>query len=129
MKSEFRKRLEKGFSDNMQETNDSKKADTTDAYASPGTARNVCFLTNNGVAKSLNYSFLVSIEYNPEEGMIILVFTSDTVTIKGTDLESTFWAFMDHIPRKVSCFEQRYQSILDDHSNFSISEISIVGNT
>lgn len=122
MKSDFRKKLEKMFDQNMDDNK--PDAENDDAYGTQTTVRNVCFIPKEGNAVFLNYTYLVSGEYDGDNGIIILGFTTHTVTIEGHGLESTYFAFMEQIPRKVAVTEERYREILDDF-DFSIRKIQV----
>ena len=122
MKSDFRKKLEEMFNKNMEDETQAEEKD--DAYRTITTVRNVCFIPKDGNAIFLNYAYLISGEYDGDSGIITLSFTTHTVTIKGYGLESTYYAFMEHIPRKLSLTNERYREILEE-DNFMIQEINI----
>lgn len=77
-------------------------------YHSGGGARNVCFILLDGRRLFLNYAYLVSGEYNPDESMILLAFTTHTVLLKGVRLEKLYEQFMQQLNRIVLCIEERY---------------------
>lgn len=122
MKSDFRKKLEKMFDKNVNENQTETTID--DAYSTQTTTRNICFIPKEGEIIFLNYAYLISGEYDGDSGIITLSFTTHTVTIKGYGLESTYYAFMEHIPRKLSLTNERYREILEE-DNFMIQEINI----
>jgi hypothetical protein len=122
MRSDLRKTLVEMFDKNMDEETSGQHKD--DAYRTLTNTRNVCFIPRQGNAVFLNYAFLVSGEYDGDNSAIILLFTTHTVTIKGHNLGTTFWAFMEHIPRKLTVSEDRYRDIATD-SDFEISDITI----
>ena len=79
-------------------------------YQSLGHARNVCFVWSNEKRLFLNYAYLVSGEFNPneEKNLITLTFSSHTVSLHGYNLETLFTALMEHLPRFVLEIETRY---------------------
>jgi hypothetical protein len=80
-------------------------------YANAGHVRNICFLLADGSSIFLNYAYLVSCAYHPAQGLIILKFTSDTVSINGSGLEPLFDALFNHIPKRVEVMIERYASL------------------
>lgn len=79
-------------------------------YQSSGHARNVCFVWSNEKRLFLNYAFLVSGEFNPneEKNLITLTFSSHTVSLYGYNLETLFTALMEHLPRIIFEVDSRY---------------------
>ena len=96
-------------------------------YESNSNVRNICFIWPDNSKRFINYAYLISGEYLPEDSTIILTFTSHVVQIKGSHLESLFDDFQTHLPRNVVCLGERYQHLADD-SNPSIKEITIISN-
>ncbi len=86
--------------------------------------RNVCFAQADGKMLFLNYGYLVSCEYLPYESSIILNFTSHAITLKGTKLESLYQEFFNHIPKIVSCVDERYNEV--EKKSYFIDEIQIL---
>lgn len=73
--------------------------------------RNVCFVLLDGKQIFLNYNYLVSGEYLPEENKITLQFTTSTITLQGYNLEKLFQGFMQHSPKTVAVTDERYSAI------------------
>lgn len=73
--------------------------------------RNVCFVLLDGKQRFLNYNYLVSGEYLPEENKITLQFTTSTITLQGYNLEKLFQGFMQHSPKTVAVTDERYNGI------------------
>jgi len=107
----------------MRENNPAKQQQT---YAGESNVRNVCFVQADGKMLFLNYGYLVSGEYLPDESAIILHFTSHRITLKGIKLETLYNEFFSHIPRYMSATEERYGEL--EKSAYSINEIQIIEN-
>jgi hypothetical protein len=88
--------------------NDQKKSEAETKHKSESYARNVCFVHLNGKMLFLNYGYLVSADYDPEDNSITLNFTSHTIILRGSKLDSMYLEFFHHIPKVVSCLEERY---------------------
>lgn len=86
---------------------------TGENYAAIGHARNICFVLADGRKLFLNYSYLVSGEYTPAEGKIVLTFTSHAVSLRGILLETLFDAVMSHIPRIIAWKDARYNAVAE----------------
>lgn len=113
MSQEFRLRF-----DQMRENNPHTQpvggdipAAISDTYFEPGHSRNICFCWSNGQKLFLNYSYLVSGEYMPEQGAIILQFTSHHVVVTGSGLESLYVLFMHQMAKLVVVSDLRYESL------------------
>lgn len=90
---------------------DSTKQDENELfYQSSGHARNVCFVWSNEKKLFLNYAYLVSGEFNPneEKNLITLTFSSHIVSLHGFNLENLFTALMEHLPRIIIEVDSRY---------------------
>ena len=72
----------------------------------------------------LNYSYLVSGEYSPEENSIILTFTSHSFILKGVNLKGLFYDVMHQVSRQIICTDVRYNLIGTDQK-FVVNEIII----
>jgi hypothetical protein len=96
--------------DQLKEGDPTKDAQDN-SYVRESNARNVCFVLSEGKMKAMNYSYLVSIEYDETKGEIVLSFTSDIVTLAGVHLKELFFEFMEHRPRIVEAKEERYNSL------------------
>jgi hypothetical protein len=82
-------------------------------YPVPSHARNLCLAWSDGSRLFLNYSYLVTGQFLPDEGSIILTFTTHKIVIKGLRLETLFMELMDQLPRVISCSEERYAALAD----------------
>ena len=98
-----------------------------DSYTIHGNTRNVCFVSLDGNRMFLNYSYLVSGEYVPEDNIIVLGFTSHTLTLKGIHLEPLFYEFMQHLPRQILCVDDRYNVVSEKDSPI-VNEIGVKKN-
>lgn len=99
----------------------------TDAnYQTPGHARNVCFVWSNGKRLFLNYAYLISGEFNPneEKNQIVLNFSSHKVLLSGYNLEPLYSSLLDHLPRLISEMDSRY-AFSKEYSEGVILKISV----
>jgi hypothetical protein len=110
------------FKFNQMRENDPTQEQQT--YAGESHVRNVCFFQPDGKAVFLNYGYLTSAQYDPTESCITLFFTSHTVILKGANLETLFQEFFSHIPKSITCTDERYNEI-EKHS-YIINEMHIV---
>lgn len=106
--------------DEMRENNPAKQQLT---YAGESNVRNVCFVQKDGKMTFLNYGYLVSGDYLPDESAIVLHFTSHSITLKGTKLETLYQDFFSHVPRYIVCTDERYNEV--EKSAFFINDIQI----
>jgi hypothetical protein len=113
MSQSFKFRYEEMRENNPGESNSNGSQDSESEmlYPSGGNVRNVCFVLLDGSRVFLNYAYLVSGEYNPEENTITLAFTTHSVTLKGIRLETLFEQFMHQLNKVVACVDERYNSI------------------
>ncbi len=80
-------------------------------YPSGGGVRNVCFVLLDGKRLFLNYAYLVSGEYNPDESLILLAFTTHGILLKGIRLQTLYEQFMQQLNRVVACVDERYNHL------------------
>jgi len=97
---------------------------TGDNYNSGSHTRNICFVLADGNRLFLNYGYLVSGEYLPEDRKIVLSFTSHTITLAGIYFEKLFYDLMQGLPRQLVCMDARYNSA-DEKKNPVVNEIII----
>lgn len=88
-------------------------------------ARNICFVLADGNRMFLNYGYLVSGEYLPEDNKIILSFTSHTVTLAGIYLEKLFYDLMQGLPRQLVCTDARYNPA-DEQKKPIVNDIQVM---
>ncbi len=93
----------------------------------PGSVRNLCLKEISGKQTFLNYAYLMSGEFSPDENSIFLYFTTHTVELKGNNLEKLFDSLNLHEPRKIECLDKRYITIKSETEIF-ITEILISNN-
>jgi len=103
------------------------EAKPVETFAAPSLVRNICFIWPDGKKKFLNYAYLISGEYLPEESAISLIFTSDTITIKGFKLEGLFDDLIQHLPSFISCSDPRYNETLAE-PEIIINDIAVTKN-
>lgn len=94
--------------DQMRENHLEKKDET---YSGESHVRNICFEQTDGKIIFLNYAYLVSGEYVPDENTIVLYFTSHTVTLKGVGLAALYQDFFTHTTKHITCSDERYNGI------------------
>ncbi|HVW96124.1 MAG TPA: hypothetical protein VHA56_09170 [Mucilaginibacter sp.] len=94
-------------------------------FATPGHVRNLCFVWPDGRMKFFNYAYLVSGEYSLDESSIILIFTTETIFIKGFALNKLFQDLLNHVAKQIVCDSKRYSAIHNDEG-FAIYEITVV---
>lgn len=92
-----------------------------DEYSTPSHTRNVCFVWLDGRMKFLNYAYLVSTDYLPDEGIISLTFTSEAIVLKGIRLQSLFEKLLFHLPLRIMCQDERYNQLKPD--SYCVNEI------
>ena len=93
-------------------------------YTEESHARNICFVWHNNNRIFMNYSFLVSGEYSPDTNTIILTFTTHIFILKGVNLESLFYDFMDQLSKQIVCKDVRY-NLIGESERFSVNEIQM----
>ncbi len=93
-------------------------------YNEESHVRNICFVWLDGRRKFLNYSYLVSGEYSPDDSSITLAFTTEVFVLKGVNLESLFYEIMNNLAKQITCIDVRYNVIGEDQK-FVVNEIKI----
>ncbi len=104
--------------------NDPSQKEEDKNYFAPSSTRNVCFVQTDGKMLFLNYGYLISGEYLPNESLITLYFTSHTIILKGAKLESLYQDFFNHVPRLVICLDERYEEI-SENNTYTIHKIEV----
>lgn len=122
-----------GFNLKYNQMKDSNPADSSDpaldqSFESQGHARNICFIQSDSHCQFLNYAYLVSGEFLPQDNTIILSFTSHTVILKGIHLKALFTDLQFHIPRQIACTDSRYNTLSEKESSI-VNEIQIIKST
>jgi len=97
-------------------------------YEIEGLARNVCFIDTTGKHLFLNYAYLVSGEFSPDENIIALLFTTHSVLVKGHNLRSLFIELFNHLPKQIRSMDKRYIATGNQGDVF-VSEIKITKNS
>lgn len=119
MSQSFRERFNQSISNDMtgnEQENAKVRANAPDIefYEHYSGIRNVCFTQLDGSRIFLNYNYLVSGEYNPEQSQIVLGFTTHQITLKGVNLEKLFEGLMFHSVKNVGTRDQRYNHLVGD---------------
>lgn len=96
-------------------------------FDSASQTRNLCLVWTDGRKKFFNYAYLISGEYQPEDGSIVLVFTSHTIVIRGFGLEELFGKLVQHLPYQITCSDPRYNETIET-SQLIINEITVSKN-
>lgn len=94
-------------------------------FESAGHVRNLCLTWPDGKRKFMNYAYLVTGEYSPEDGRILLVFTSETIVLVGIRLNLLFNDLLSHLPLDIMMIEQRYSSTVNNNE-FAVHQIEVV---
>ena len=94
-------------------------------YDQPGHMRNVCFGWPDGRRVFISYAYLISGELtiNGEMNQIVLMFTSETVTIKGYNLTALHEALMEQRALYIIEEECRYLETQSKPKKANASEI------
>ncbi len=116
--------------DQMRESNPAKQDAGTGSpskaydefYPEAGNTRNLCFVWRDGRRTFINYSYLISAEYLPDESCIVLTFTSQTLVLKGVNLEPLFYELMHQSVRQITCTDERY-NVVSEEGRFAVNEI------
>lgn len=93
-------------------------------YDTVGQVRNICFVELSGKQTFLNYAYLASAEFTPEENKIVLFFTSHTIILKGSGMEELFEDLKTYNLKLIKCLDKRYEET-SPKSKASVTEISI----
>ena len=94
------------------------------SYGSEGYVRNICFVLPDGNRMFLNYAYLVSGEYLPEQSRIVLSWTTHVVSLAGIHLEPLFYELMQYIPRQIICQDERYNAAAEKNKSI-VNEMTI----
>jgi hypothetical protein len=112
--------------DEYKENDPSQPIDTSqDKYPASIYARDVCFVLADGKMLAISYNYLVSKECSVEGNQIVLLFTTHTVTLKGSKLKSLMSELMSQIPRFIRCENERYAE-LKESDDAVVTEIIVV---
>jgi hypothetical protein len=87
--------------------------------------RNLRFVWPDGQQKFLNYAYLVSGEFLPDQSSIHLIFTSEVIVIEGIRLVQLFDDLLEHKPKQIICINDRYTA-LQDESHPVVTKISVL---
>ncbi len=85
-------------------------------HDSDAAMRKVTFAASDGTMLFLNYAYLVSGTYAPEEDAITLNFTTHVVTLKGHRLAGLFDSLTTQAPRQIAAVEERYAATIETES-------------
>ncbi len=119
MSQSFRERFNQPMSNDItgnEQENAKVRANAPDIefYDQYSGIRNVCFTHLDGSRIFLNYNYLVSGEYNPEQSQIVLGFTTHQITLKGVNLEKLFEELMFHSVKVIGTRDQRYNHLVGE---------------
>ena len=82
-------------------------------FKNSSNVRNLSLVLANGKMMFLNYAYLVSGEYNPDKSTIHLFFTTHYIELKGHALEGLYLELLQHLPRQITCSDERYNEVSD----------------
>lgn len=91
-----------------------------DQYPSGGNVRNLAFFWPDGKMQFFNYSYLITCTYTPEQGNILLEFSTHQVELKGQKLEQIFNEIMVQSIKVIRCGDKRYQANTDQTKPYII---------
>lgn len=98
--------------------NDPTKKETGEemkqSFPSQSHARNLCIIWEDGKRMFLNYAYLISGELLPDDSMLILTFTTHTVQLKGSRLETLYEEFTGHLIKQIACTDERYNATVEN---------------
>lgn len=92
----------------------SESQNNIDKYRKASRVRNICFAQLNGQSLFLNYAYLISGEYFPNESAIHLVFSTHRVILEGSNLKGLYEDLMMHLLRQITVQDKRYLAMLND---------------
>jgi hypothetical protein len=119
----FRRMLDNDPASHNANTQKSEPEESS-SFPTGSNVRNVCFAWPDGRKLFLNYSYLVSGEYIPDQAAIVLAFTTHTISLKGVMLESLFDDLLAYIPKVISCTDARYNALAGE-KEIVVNEICV----
>ena len=126
MNREFKLRYDQMREGDPSKTEETAQPNTDNGlYHAPGQARNLCLVWPDGKRFFLNYAYLIAGELNldGEKNVIILHFSSHTVTLSGYGLEALFRELLDHLPRIIFSIDERYVT----ENDLGSKEMTVIG--
>lgn len=109
---------------NYSKSQEDNQMQDDEKYPGASNVRNVCFVQPDGSMLFLNYGYLISGEYIPEESQIGLYFTSHSITLRGTKLQELFKLFLEQKPKTVYSELDRFKELSETETYF-ISSIEV----
>ena len=84
-------------------------------HETDSSARNVCFVWEDGRKAFFNYAYLVTVDLTVQDGLnvLLLSFGAHTVIVKGHGLGSLFDLLMEHAPKIIMVVNPRYVTQTD----------------
>jgi hypothetical protein len=104
------------YSFNKRETLSEKKSLTY--YDTYGHARNVCFVQASGTTLFLNYTYLISGEFSPEEDTITITFTTHIVTLQGHNLGPVCDSLAVQSLQHITTVDERYAATEEETASY-----------
>lgn len=102
----------------------SKKSESK-AHADTSPARNIVFTLPDYTQTFLSYGYLVSGSFLPDDGSIVLCFTTHTVTISGYNLEGLFQGIIDQRIGAIAFELERHVAAADKETDVILTDIKI----
>jgi hypothetical protein len=112
MSQGFKTRFDKML-ENDPSPKDAAHDEKNENYPAAGNGRNICFILSDEQRVFLNYSYMVSCEYKPEENLIAVEFTTCMVVLKGYKLVTLFNDLMNQLPRLIIAVNARYNQLAE----------------
>lgn len=126
MSQEYRSRFEQMKENALQQSSPNPvEQNGSEQYPSNGNVRNICSVWVDGKKLFLAYSYMVSGEYSATESVIVLTFTTCTITVKGSNLERLFEDLMEQRTKVIACEDPRYSEV--EHEGKAVVNEIVVG--
>lgn len=111
MSQNYNHRLASLLENKQSAVTEQDQTNTSTEYAGDGHGRYLCFVWEDMKAQTLNYSYMVSTLFDPQENTIMLWFTTHKVKLQGVMLENLFYQIMRQVPRIITCSPARYNML------------------
>lgn len=117
MSYNYKSRLDDYLSGNPTKKSPEDENNTIVYYEqNPNEAKDICFVLLNGRQTSLEYNYLISRDYIPEQNIIVLNFTTHEITLNGHNLEKLFNDLRQNLPQTVTVIDERYIGISQENA-------------
>lgn len=89
----------------------SSKPKSMTYYDTDGHTRNISFAQADGTKLFLNYAYLISGAFSPNESTITLTFTTHLITLKGHNLSPVCDGLAAQSIQRITIVEERYAGV------------------